>query len=172
MKHLWILSLIFLCSCKPSETFNYNDNVVFSSINQSESKNYQSRSKEVQSLWIEKNGITTKRIAYLPNFNASNEEDWKALIHYGKEKSKAAVENENAEIVYFVLSENISEPADFSEFEHSLNKKIFAQFNGWCVQNGLNFQVHNYHGFEKSFFNNYRQSFSSISEEFPSVLLF
>ncbi len=133
---------------------------------------YQTRADEVQEIWTDNNGTTVKRFAYLPNFDSTNIDDWRAIILYGNQKVHDDFDARHTEIIYFVLSESSPLPKNFSEFDEEVNHSIFAQFNSWNASDALMFQVDMYSSHEESFHNSYRLAQVRIQEEFPDVFLY
>lgn len=165
------IALLFLTACSERSAHIVNQNSSLQPNNLSESINrYEHRVKAVREIWTEEKGSTVKRFAYLPDFDSSNIEDWKALIVYGQKNINT--DEKHTEVLYFVLNEDALLPVNFSQFNESVNDSIFAQFNSWGASDALLFQVNIYSSFDDSFDRPYRLAQSGIQEEFPSVFLY
>ncbi len=171
MKAVIIAVALFLTACSEKAVNIVSQHKPLQSNSQLEiTSQYQLRAQSVKEVWSEEKGTTVKRIAYLPDFNPNNANDWKALILYGQENIN--VDEQHTEILYFVLSEDALLPVNFSQFDESVNDSIFAQFNSWGASDALLFQVNIYSSFDDSFDQPYRIAQANIQNEFPGVFLY
>ena len=148
MRIVIIAVALFLIACSEKSVYLVNQKNTLQPSEQFEiSKYIEQRAKSVKEIWKEEKGSTIKRIAYLPEFNSNDLNDWKALIQYGKKT--IGRDEQHTEILYFVLDDNAQLPVNFSKFNEQVNNEIFAQFNSWSADDALLFQVNIYSSFDE-----------------------